>query len=625
MRITLCVTAMALLLLPVSVAWGQTGTGEVNGTVKDNTGAVVAGANVKLVNLGTQIQQINQTNATGGFVFINVPPGAYQLSVELTGFKTAQVGFSLAVNQSLTQNLVLDVGAVSETVTVTAAAPLIQQSSSELGTVISEQAVKELPLNGRNFTQLMILTPGANPVSTAQGSGISTTDAGITGIPGTNFFKPSLHGQQNRSVLYYLDGITNTDYRGSIYGVLPVIDAVQEFKVQSHDSTAEFGGVVGGIVDVVSKSGTNSFHGAGWEFVRNNAFDARNPFTDFCNAARCGPGSLSTTPAPPIAYHQNEFGTAGGGPIVKNKTFFYAAYEGWRFNKPTLGTTLVPTAAELSGDFSQSYYKNTIYNPYSTVCNNGTCTRQPFAGNILPANLISQPTQSILQAYLQAPNASGLVGINYVEPRVQVDTANSWMVKIDHSITDRQHIFGRLSQMFVADNQPVTGVQAFSPSNYHAYDFGGGYDYVIRPNLILERPRRCDVEAVCLRVASGHGGHCALEQRRFQESRPVRRHVRHHGGSLYDLQRGYRGAGRIPSRQSQHQLGRGRQLDQGKPRHQGRGAVHVCEPAPDQPAATVHLRRFANEQYRRSQHGELAGFGPAGNTQQLYRANAHLL
>jgi hypothetical protein len=135
-------------------------------------------------------------------------------------------------------------GSISETVSVSAEAPLVQQSSTTLGTVIAEQAVKELPLNGRNFTQLMILTPGANPVSTAQGSNsVGFQDAGITGIPGTQFFKPSLHGQPNRSVLYYLDGITNADFRGSIYGVLPIIDAVNEFKVQSHNEKTEFGGV----------------------------------------------------------------------------------------------------------------------------------------------------------------------------------------------------------------------------------------------------------------------------------------------------------------------------------------------------------------------------------------------
>jgi hypothetical protein len=167
----------------------------------------------------------------------------------------------------------------------------LQQSSTELGTVITEQAVADLPLDGRNFTQLMILTPGANSISTAQGStAVGFQDAGITGIPNTAFFKPALHGQQNRSVLYYLDGIINNDFRRSIYGLLPIIDAVDEFQVQSHNEKTEYGGVTGGIVNLVSKSGVDSFHGSDREFVRHNAFDARNPFFGFlqCGAMRAG-------------------------------------------------------------------------------------------------------------------------------------------------------------------------------------------------------------------------------------------------------------------------------------------------------------------------------------------------
>ena len=481
------VLGAAALLLP-GRSWGQTAGGEVNGTITDSSGAGVPNATVKLANQGTAIVEQARSNANGYYVFVNVRPGSYVLSVEMTGFKTAQVpAFDLAVNQTLTQNMTLDVGALNETVTVTAQAPLLQQSSTELGTVITEQAVQELPLNGRNFTQLMILTPGANPISTAQGSAaVGFQDAGITGIPNTAFFKPSLHGQQNRSVLYYLDGIINTDFRGSIYGVLPIIDAVDEFKVQSHNEKTEYGGVTGGIVNLVSKSGTNSFHGSGWEFVRNNAFDARNPFVDFCNAARCGPGSSPLTGAPPVAYHQNEFGAAAGGPIFKNKTFFYSAYEGWRYSKAPLTLSLVPTADELNGDFSHSFYTNQIYNPYTTVCNNGTCTRQAFQNNIIPSSLILPAMQSYYKAYLQPSNVTGISGSNYLETRPQQNTANSWQLRIDHNLSDKNRIFGRLSQMWVDDTQPVSGARERTPSNYHAYNFGGAIDHIFSPSLILD-------------------------------------------------------------------------------------------------------------------------------------------
>lgn len=471
MRIAAYVTLFSVLTLSFSsMLPAQTASGEVNGTITDRTGAAVPGATVTLSNQGTGIADKVQTNASGNFVFINVQPGSYVLNVEAQGFKTTRfAGFTLAVNQVLTQNATLDVGSLNESVTVTAEAPQLQQSTAELGTVISEQAVKDLPLNGRNFTQLMILTPGANPVSTAQGSGgVGFQDAGITGIPNTAFFKPSLHGQQNRSVLYYLDGIINTDFRGSIYGFLPIIDTVQEFKVQSHDPKAEFGGVVGGVVNLVSKSGSNQFHGSAWEFLRNNAFDASNPFT-----------------GPPSAYRQNEFGGAAGGPILKNKTFFYAGYEGWRYTKSVNSQALVPTAAELSGDFSQAVNGQKIYDPYTTTCSNGTCARQAYPGNLIPASEISPAMQSYLKAYFKLPNFS-LGQNNFLETRPQIDTMNGWQMKLDHTFNERNLIFGRLSQMWVDDTQPVNGTNESTPSSYHAYDFGGGYERIFTPHLILD-------------------------------------------------------------------------------------------------------------------------------------------
>src|SRR5207253_694792 len=175
-------------------------------------------------NQGTGISRTATTNASGNFIIVAVPPGTYTLRMELSGFKTVETApFVLAVNETTSRSLTLAIGTVSEAVTVAAVSPLLQVSSSELGSVIPEKAVHDLPLNGRNFTQLMTLTPGATPVSTAQGSGVGFQDAGISAIPGSAFAKPSLHGQQNRSTLYFLDGIINTDLRGPVYGFLPIV------------------------------------------------------------------------------------------------------------------------------------------------------------------------------------------------------------------------------------------------------------------------------------------------------------------------------------------------------------------------------------------------------------------
>jgi hypothetical protein len=491
------------ILLAGSVGLAQSATGEVNGTVLDPTGAVVAGARVTLTNQGTKISGSAASNANGYFIFINLQPGVYVLTVERDGFKKlATAPFELAVNQTITQPMHLAVGATAETVEVRAEAPLLQLASSELGTVIPQRAVNDLPLNGRNFTQLLTLTPGATPVSTAQGSGISFQDAAISGIPNSSFSKPSVQGQPNRSTLYYLDGFINTDLRGPVYGVLPIIDTIEEFKVQSHNDKVEYGGAMGGVVSVVSKSGTNEFHGSAWEFVRNNAFDARNPFTDVSLV------NGVTTPHGPAPFRQNEFGAAGGGPIFKNRTFFYVGYEGWRYSKPTQDTAYIPTAAELNGDFTNTKNTAQIYNPYSTFTSGGKVFRNPFlcdaTGNPLPVNaanvqtgvgtpcskipaaLISPVMQAYLKAYLLPPNAQLANGDNLIEFRPQIDNADTWTARLDHHASETDSVYFRFTQMLVHHLDHVRGTNEDQPSNYHANNFGGGWVHSFRSNLILD-------------------------------------------------------------------------------------------------------------------------------------------
>jgi hypothetical protein len=190
--------------------------------------------------------------------------------VTAPGFSRAEApAFTVKVNQTVVRDFPLTVGQVNETVSITSEAPLIDTANSGLGTVINSKAVNDLPLNGRNFTQILTLTPGATPVQTAQGTGTGTCSLCDVSIPTSQAFRPSVNGAWNRSNLYYLDGIFNTVPLYSGYSILPVVDAIQEFKVQSHNDKAEYGGVLG-VVNIVSKSGTNELHGAAWEFLRNN-------------------------------------------------------------------------------------------------------------------------------------------------------------------------------------------------------------------------------------------------------------------------------------------------------------------------------------------------------------------
>ena len=507
--------AWSFLLGVTSTAlFAQHATGGVNGTVTDSSGAVVVGATATLTNQDTNVINHATTNRSGYFVFLDITPGPYTLTISKEGFKAVQLPtFNLVVNQTLTENETLEVGSTTEIVKVTTGQEgvMLQTASSELGSVIQTKEIQQLPLNGRNFTSLLILSPGVTPVSTAQGSGISTTDAGITAVPGTSFFKVSFFGQQNRETLYYMDGIVNTDIRGAIYGFLPIIDAMDEFKVQSHIDSAEFGVVTGGVVNMLSKSGTNHFHGSVWEFIRNNDFDARNSYSDFCSTGRCAPGTPSTTPAPPLHYVQNQFGAAGGGPILHDKLFFYGAYEGWRYSKPGLSQTLVPTTQELGGDFSSaatSFYQHKFYNPYSTACTGTTCTVQQFqcdsSGNPItpvnnvqtggtpclkiPSSMIDPVMVAYIKAYYQAANSlpSEASGFNFTETRPQIDNANSYQARIDFNKSEKNFGFGRVSLMYVQDTTPIAGTIGSNVSNYHAYNFGGGYTHVFTPNLLLD-------------------------------------------------------------------------------------------------------------------------------------------
>src|SRR5438552_9728656 len=298
---------LVFILISVATLNAQSATGEVNGSVTDLSGGAVPGASVKLVDQATKIESATTTNQSGYFTFVNLKPANYVLLVEVKGFKKALTNpFDVGVNSTVTQNVTLTVGELSEVVEVNAASELIQGSSSELGTVISERTVQDLPLNGRNFTQLLTLTPGVTPVSTSQNKSIGGVEGNV-GIPNSGFADPSFHGQQNRSKLYFYDGIINTNVRGPTYIVIPNIDAVQEFKVVGHDAKAEFGGATGGIMNMVSKSGGNGFHGSAFEYVRNNFFDARNSFANV----------TTTGPAP---FHQNQFGAVVSGPIRRNRT-----------------------------------------------------------------------------------------------------------------------------------------------------------------------------------------------------------------------------------------------------------------------------------------------------------------
>jgi hypothetical protein len=460
------------------VAFGQTSFGSINGTVTDATGARALGADVTLVNQATSLQAQTITNESGFYRFVNVRPGSYVISVSLRGFKTVQLAaFDVRVNDAVTQNIVLQVGEISDNVIITAGTELIQASSAELGNVVGREVIRDLPLNGRNFTQLLILMPGVNPVSTAQGpqSQMSFGAAeGMTGLPGSTLANASVQGQQNRSKVYYVDGIINTSVRAGSYVVLPDIDSLQEFKVQSHNDKAEYGGVTGGVVNMTSKSGTNDWHGSAFEFVRNDYFDARDP-------------QAHRDRTDPLPFRQNQFGANLGGPIFRSKTFFYAGYDGWRYRDYTNIKTYVPTERELNGDFSQHLQSRPIFNPFSTRVENGKTVRDAFANRTIPATLISPMMQGFLKAYMYKPNAVATSAdpTNLRIDRARSNSANALQLRFDHQLGTSSSGFFRWNEQHISTFNPQGDVGAKTPETTNR-NLGGGFLHSFSPSVILE-------------------------------------------------------------------------------------------------------------------------------------------
>ncbi len=422
----------AAVLILVSNSNAQTATAELSGTVTDPGGAVVADAKVTATNRETNFSREVTTDASGNYNFTLLPPGYYNVSIEASGFRRAvQNNFELRVNQRAELNVQLQLGQVSEAVEVQAVAPLLESQSASLGTTVSTQLTQELPLNGRNFVQLATLTPGVN------GTGFSVSGTIMSGTrpddrrPGTEIFS---NGNREGSNNFLFDGVDNNDRLTLSIVLRPGIDAIREFKVQTNLFSADQGRNSGAVVDVITKSGTNEWHGSAFEFLRNSAMDARNFFN------RVG------TPFPSFRY--NQFGGSFGGPVRipkvyngKNRTFFFVDYEGFRRNAQSLLTLTVPTLQMRQGDFSQLPVK--IFDPLTTTPAGSSYMRTQFPGNVIPSNRFDPVTAKLINAY-PAPQTSALVN-NYVANLNQIQNWDQGDVRVDHQINSTNNVFARYS------------------------------------------------------------------------------------------------------------------------------------------------------------------------------------
>ena len=415
--------ALAILLAAAGSRLGaQTQTAQISGIVTDTTGAVLDGAVVKLTRIDTGIVRQGLTNGTGAYAFPGLTPGRYRLEIAKPSFQAATIPeLALSVNQSTNVPIQLRVGDVSQTVEVRAEGAALDATTAQLGTLVTQTAIHDLPLNARNFTQLLTLSPGASPVNTSQNNG----GAQVQKVGAIVF--PAVNGQSNRNNTFTLDGVYNNGAFMNTYAIAPSVDALSEFKLDSHGDQAKFGGVTGGVVNIVTKSGTNAFHGSAYEFLRNDALDARGFF-----AAR----------KPPL--RQNQFGGTVGGPIRKDQTFFFFSYEGYRQKNASSALYLVPTTAQLSGDFSASTRQ--IYDPFTTRAdanNPGSYIRDPFAGNRIPSAQLNQAALDWAKAVFPAPIETGNPAFNGRNDTPGTAPSNQDSIRVDHLLTPRDFLWAR--------------------------------------------------------------------------------------------------------------------------------------------------------------------------------------
>ncbi len=413
---------IVLCLMPQPVG-AQAVTGTILGTVKDSTGAVVVGAKVKLTHAEMGTTREITSDAKGEFTVPLLPTGTYAVNCEMTGFKSTTVpSIRLGVDQKVRVNLVLEVGAVAETVTIEAQTPLVSTNSSDLSATINETQIKTLPIPNRNFVFLARTIPGVG-----RGTAGDNIDgsAGSYGWRNTAAF--TANGQRTRDNNFMLDGVDNNEQWLNTVVIFPNVDALEEFKVQTSTYSAEFGKSLGGVVNLQTKSGTNAFHGSAYEFMRNDKLDANDWFNN-----------KNGRPRPDFRQHQ--FGGTLSGPIIKNKTFFFADYQGWRINQGLTMISTVPTPKMRQGDFSE--LSRPIYDPFNPGAQ--------FAGNVIPRDRIDTPAANILALY-PAPNvegtrtASGQIINNYVSNAALERNDNQGDFKIDHILSANNRLFARLS------------------------------------------------------------------------------------------------------------------------------------------------------------------------------------
>ncbi len=427
-------------------------------------------------------------------------PGQYDLTFEFQGFKKAEnKGLTLQVDQNVRIEVKMEVGQVTDSIAITSEAPLIESQTAALGAVLDTQKILALPLNGRNFAQLALLVPGVT----------TGTEGGGAGADG--FSANGLRADQNA---FQIDGTSNSDPLNNRISVRPSIDALQEFKIQTNNYSAEFGKGAGAQVNIVTKSGTKQFHGTLWEFLRNNKFQARNRFDINSRSFPCdsSDSNITTRKACAPQYNQNQFGGNLGGPIA-SRTFFFVNMEGFRQRRGGATVTQVPTVAQRNGDFSatllaatagtdalgRTWRRGQLFDPRTSrqvMDSTGRLrfVREPYINNQIPKSQFDPVAARIVtnNEFLPLPNAQGQVNAggdvlqNYLDSRSSKTDNEQYSGRIDHQFSESDTIYGRLTFQDARDYSPRTFVGFGAEDNLRNINLTIGYTKVITPTVIGE-------------------------------------------------------------------------------------------------------------------------------------------
>jgi hypothetical protein len=416
------------LLVLASYALAQQGRGTILGTVTDASGAPVAGATVRVTNTATNSGQETKTTNEGLYQAPNLAVGDYTVTVEKTGFrKVVRSGLQIQVDQRAQVDVRLDVGQVTESIEVQGEAPLVDTSNTSIGKVVDQKRVSELPLNGRNALALTLLTPSVKSNAGPTSSGFADRGIQLSSI--------SINGGPNAMNGQLLDGGNNIQsYIGEV-AINPGVDSVEEFKVQSGGMSAEYGFTAGGVINMVTRSGTNKLHGSVYNFLRNDALDARNTFA---------------ATKPPFRY--NQFGASVGGPVIKDRTFFFGNWEEYRFNRSRALIASFPTIGQRTGNFSDLFNANgtaiPIFDPFSTQGTGAAATRSVYPGNLIPATQLDPVARAINEFYPlpnRAPTDRFTNANNFIGVAKEIQSMRQYTIKGDHKFSSNNSMFGRYS------------------------------------------------------------------------------------------------------------------------------------------------------------------------------------